>query len=119
MEFFKAVFRFLTMYDLRKSWSMKKAGDKLFTDSAEGRAAAFDLEQQNLVRDYQQFFEALSQAELAVEQKRNRLKEVAKNRAEAEKALKGTVTAFTKAETNGDAAGMEQAKADGRNTKPR
>jgi hypothetical protein len=119
MNFIKQLFRTIFLVDLFQSWKLKKAGDKIFTGSAEGRAAAFDLERDAKVKEYQEFMEAVSQAEVAVEGKRARLLKIEKSRKEAEKALSGVVSAFTKAEEAGDKDKMAQIQLDGKDYQAR
>jgi hypothetical protein len=74
--YLQALFRFFTLHDLRQSWKLNKAGDEVFTGSAEGRAAAFDIAKENMLQDFNEFESALSEAELAVEVMNGRLKEL-------------------------------------------
>lgn len=114
MNFIKQIFRTIFLVDLFQSWKLKKAGDKIFTGSAEGRAAAFDMERDRLVGEYKEFLEAVSQAEVAVEGKRSRLTSIEKSRKEAEKALSGVVSAYTKAQEAGNTEKMAQIELDGK-----
>jgi len=114
MNFIQALIRLITLHDLRQSWKLNKAGDEVFTGSAEGRAAAFDMEKDRMVKDYNEFLSALSEAELAVEQKRGRLEKLEEQRKDAQKALDGAVNVFTKAQAKGDTATMDKARADGK-----
>jgi hypothetical protein len=89
MNFIQALFRLITLHDLRQSWKLNKAGDEVFTGSAEGRAAAFDIAKENMLQDFNEFESALSEAELAVEVMNGRLKELEATRASnAESCLK-------------------------------
>ncbi|MBK9770985.1 MAG: hypothetical protein IPP57_09200 [Candidatus Obscuribacter sp.] len=113
MNFIQALFRLITLHDLRQSWKLNKAGDEVFTGSAEGRAAAFDIAKENMLKDFNEFESALSEAELAVEVMNGRLKELEATRATTQKALDGAVKVYSDAKASGDTAKMEKSKADG------
>lgn len=113
MEFFKAVWRFISLQSLRQSWKVNKAGDRVFTKDAAGRAAAFDLEMDTLRGELNEFLDALSQAETAVALKRGEVTKKEKNRDELKTKLKGAVLIFTQAQTAGDQARMTKAQTDG------
>lgn len=113
MEFFKAVWRFVTLQGLRQSWKVNKAADAVFTKDAAGRAAAYDLEMETLRTDMQEFMTALSQAEVAVEQKRGQVKRLEGERGTLQKKLDGAVIVYTQAQAAGDAARMSAAEKDG------
>jgi chromosome segregation ATPase len=114
MGIFSAIWRFITLQNLRQGHKLQQAGDKVFTKDAAGRAAAFDLENDRLVKDYKEFLAALSQAEVAVEQKEGRLKKLQEKLAAKRKALNGAINLFNKAQEANDAAEMENAKAAGK-----
>jgi chromosome segregation ATPase len=114
MNFIKQIFRTIFLVDLFQSWKLKKAGDKIFSGSVEGRRAYYHLKGEEKKKRYQDFLDNLSRAEVALEQKRGQLKNIQKQRAEAQKALDGVVSAFTKAETAGNTEKVAQIKADGK-----
>ncbi|MFA7339803.1 MAG: hypothetical protein WC028_23675 [Candidatus Obscuribacterales bacterium] len=114
MNIFAAIWRFITFQNLRQGAKVQNAGDAVFTKDAAGRAAAFDIERDRLVTDYNEFLAALSEAELAVEQKTGRLETMKKQRQEAQKALDGAVNVYTQAKAANDTEKMEKAQTAGK-----
>ena len=110
---FEALWRFITFYKLRKALGLARAADAQFTGSAEGISDAYDLHHDQLVHEYKEFFQALSEVESAIESKRNRLKEVQDRRKQAEKALEGALSVYEKAQAKADQAAMNEAEKDG------
>lgn len=113
MSLLQALGRFFSFKWLIQAFKVNKAADELFTSSAEGVGMAYDIHQEQLVKEYEEFMGALTQVETAIEDKRQRLERVEKNREEAQLALEGALTAYEEAEATGDTATMEEAEADG------
>ncbi|HEY9793488.1 MAG TPA: hypothetical protein V6D22_24020 [Candidatus Obscuribacterales bacterium] len=110
---FSALWRFVTFYKLRKALGLVRAADAQFTSSADGISDAYDIHHEQLVREYKEFFNALSEVESAVESKRGRLKELQQKHKEAQKALDGAISVYTKAQAAGDQKTMETSEKDG------
>jgi DNA repair exonuclease SbcCD ATPase subunit len=110
---FGALWRFITFYKLRKSLGLIRAADAQFTSSADGIADAYDIHHDQLIREYKEFFTALSEVESAVESKRERLKQVVEKRKQAEKALEGALSVYEKAQAANDQNTMSEAERDG------
>lgn len=110
---FDAIWRLVTFYKLRQALGLVRVADAQFTKSADGIADAYDIHHEQLVNEYKEFFRALAEVESAVEQKRNRLKDVQKNCKQAEKALEGALSIYEKAQAAGDQAKMAEAEKDG------
>lgn len=98
---------------LRKGVEVKDAADKVFTKDVHGYAAGFDLYRDQLVGRYQGLFDAVSEVETVVEQKRLRLKKVAEEKQESQEALEGALSLYEQAEKAGDTTTMESAAKDG------
>lgn len=110
---FEALWRFISFYKLRQALGLVRAADAQFTGSAEGIADAYDIHHDQLVREYKEFFSALSEVESAIESKRNRLKDVQEKRKQAERALEGALSVYEKAQAKADQTAMAEAERDG------
>lgn len=110
---FGALWRFISFYKLRQAMGLVRAADAQFTNSADGIADAYDLHHEQLVREYKEFFSALSEVESAIESKRERLKDTQEKRKQAEKALDGAIAVYTKAQAANDTNQMTEAERDG------
>lgn len=80
--FWTGLKRFLTFYWLRKGLGLARKADEQFTSSAEGIADAYDIQIDRMVSDYKTMRDAISQVEVVIEQKRQRLESL--NREETE-----------------------------------
>ena len=110
MRIFAALFRWLSNLELLQALKIGKKADEVFTHDAEGIGLAFDHHQQKLIRDYQEFQDAVAQVEMAVEQKRQRLEDTEKNLGEARTALEGALAQYATAEEAGDQKAMDEAE---------
>ncbi len=115
MGLFESLWRFITFYKLRKAMGLARAADAQFTSSADGISDAYDLHHEQLIREYKEFISALSEIEMAMEQKRERLKKVKKDKDEAERALEGALAVYERAMENGSQKTMDDAEHDGEN----
>ena len=70
MGLFRALWRFVTFYGLRKQLGLVRAADRMFTGSTEGIGDAFDLHRDQLIRRYNDLFDAFGQLETVLEEKR-------------------------------------------------
>jgi DNA repair exonuclease SbcCD ATPase subunit len=70
MGLFQAFWRLVTFYGLRKQLGLVRAADRMFTGSTEGIGDAFDLHRDQLIRRYNDLFEAFGQLETVLEEKR-------------------------------------------------
>ena len=70
--FFGALWRFFTFYRMRKALGIARAADRQFTGSARGIADAFDLQQDTMVKQYQELRNAIAEVEAVLEDKRQR-----------------------------------------------
>jgi hypothetical protein len=113
MNFMQSLWRFVTFYQFRKAMGLARAADAQFTSSADGISDAFDIHREQLIKEYKEFLNALSEVETAVEQKRNRLEQVKKSKKNSEKALEGALTLYEQAQAAGNKQQMDDAESDG------
>jgi len=113
MNFMQSLWRFATFYQFRKAMGLARAADAQFTSSAAGISDAFDIHKEQLIKEYKEFLNSLSEVESAVEQKRNRLENIRKQKAESEHALEGALATYESAQAAGDKKQMEEAETDG------
>jgi chromosome segregation ATPase len=99
-----AIWRFVSFYKIRQALGIARAADKQFTDSAAGIADAADIEHDNLVTDYNQLLDAVSQVENAIQMKRDQRLGLDKNLKEAQAALAGAVRKYSEEKAKGDKA---------------
>lgn len=69
----KAIWRFFTFYNLRKGRRILDAAHRQFTGSAEGIADAYDIQQDRMIRQFNELRDAISQVEGVLEDKKDRL----------------------------------------------
>lgn len=100
--FWTGLKRFLTFYWLRKGLGLARKADEQFTSSAEGIADAYDIQIDKMVSDYKTMRNAISQVEVVIEQKRQRLENL--NREESDLIAKrdGALTLAEQAEEGSD-----------------
>ncbi len=113
MNVLDSLWRFVTFYQFRKAMGLARAADAQFTSSADGISDAFDIHREQLIKEYKEFLNALSEVETAIEQKRNRLEAVKKSKKNSEHALEGALTLYEQAQATGDKKQMEEAETDG------
>jgi chromosome segregation ATPase len=102
MNFFQSLWRFATFYQFRKAMGLARAADAQFTSSAAGISDAFDIHKEQLIKEYKEFLNALSEVETAVEQKRNRLEQIKKQKKNSEHALEGALSLYEQAQAAGN-----------------
>src|ERR1700719_3072899 len=95
---FSAMWRLFTFYKLRQALGLVRAADAQFTGSADGIADAYDIQHEQAIREYKDFFAALPEVESAVESKRGRLKDLQEKQKQASKALEGALSVYEKAQ---------------------
>jgi chromosome segregation ATPase len=102
MGVFRALWRFITFYGLRKQLGLVRAADRMFTGSTEGIADAFDLHRDQLIRRYEDLFSAFGQLETVLEEKRLESEALAKELRELGVKRDGALTMYERAEHAGD-----------------
>ena len=102
MGLWRAFWRLLTFYGLRKQLGLVRAADRMFTGSTEGIADAFDLQRDQLVRRYNDLFDAFGQLETVLEEKRLESEALARELRELAVKRDGALTMYERAEQAGD-----------------
>lgn len=106
----KSIWRFFTFYKWRKSLAIARAADKQFTGSAAGISDAYDIQHEKMITEFNEFMNAVTAVETAIEGKRNQLKTTQASLKEERAALDGALAVY-----NSDApeARKNEAKEDG------
>ena len=97
-----AVWRLFTFWKLRKALGIARAADRQFTGSARGIADAFDIQQDNMVHQFQELRDAIAEVEAVSEDKRAHLEKL---NAEEETRITqrdGALALAEKAQADGD-----------------
>ena len=111
MGLWRAFWRLLTFYGLRKQLGLVRAADRMFTGSTEGIADAFDLQRDQLVRRYNDLFDAFGQLETVLEEKRLESEALARELRDLAVKRDGALTMYERAEQAGDAEEQQKHKA--------
>src|SRR5919106_4129894 len=108
---FQAFWRLITFYGLRKQLGLVRAADRMFTGSTEGISDAFDLHRDQLVRRYEDLFDAFGQLETVLEEKRLESEALAKELKDLGVKRDGALTMYERTQQAGDAEEMQKHKA--------
>lgn len=100
--FFQALWRLVTFYGLRKQLGLVRAADRMFTGSTEGIADAFDLHRDQLVRRYNDLFDAFGQLETVIEERRIERESLAKEQKDLVAKRDGALTMYERSEPAGN-----------------
>ena len=111
MGLLRAVWRLITFYGLRKQLGLVRAADRMFTGSTEGIADAFDLHRDQLIRRYNDLFDAFGQLETVLEEKRLESEALAKELKDLVAKRDGALTMYERAEQTGSAEDKQRHKA--------
>jgi chromosome segregation ATPase len=111
MGVFQAFWRLITFYGLRKQLGLVRAADRMFTGSTEGIADAFDLHRDQMVRRYEDLFDAFGQLETVLEEKRLESEALAKELKDLGVKRDGALTMYERAQQTGDAEELQKHKA--------
>lgn len=107
----RALVRLITFYGLRKRLGLVRAADRMFTGSPSGISDAFDLHRDEMVRRYRSLFDAVSQVETVVEERRIELEKLGKEHTDLVAKREGAATAYEKAEAAADQEVLQKHKA--------
>lgn len=100
--FWAAVWRFISFYKARKALGLARAADEQFTGSAQGISDAFDIQQDNLVRQFQQYREAVAEIEAQAEEKRQLLENLNREESDLLKKREGALAQAERAKETKD-----------------
>lgn len=101
---FRAILRYFRFWNWKKARGIIKAADEQFTGSVDGISAAFDIQKDTMVTQYQGLRDAIAEVEAILEDKRQRLEDLNK---EEEDLLRKREGALAKAEEAQDANDMK------------
>jgi hypothetical protein len=73
---FRAILRYFRFWNWKKARGIIKAADEQFTGSVDGISAAFDIQRDKMVKQYQGLRDAISEVEAVLEDKRSRLEDL-------------------------------------------
>ena len=73
---FRAILRYFRFWNWKKARGIIKAADEQFTGSVDGISAAFDIQKDKMVSQYQGLRDAISEVEAVLEDKRQRLEDL-------------------------------------------
>jgi len=73
---FRAILRYFRFWNWKKARGIIKAADEQFTGSVDGISAAFDIQRDKMVKQYQGLRDAIAEVEAVLEDKRTRLEEL-------------------------------------------
>jgi hypothetical protein len=111
MGFFQALWRLITFYGLRKQLGLVRAADRMFTGSSDGIADAFELHRDQLIRRYNDLFEAFGQLETVLEERRIERDKLDKESQDLVVKRDGALTMYEQAEQTGGGAEQQRHKA--------
>jgi chromosome segregation ATPase len=111
MGVFQAFWRLITFYGLRKQLGLVRAADRMFTGSTEGIADAFDLHRDQMIRRYEDLFDAFGQLETVLEEKRLESEALAKELKDLGVKRDGALTMYERVQQTGDTEEMQKHKA--------
>ena len=72
----RAIFRYFRFWNWKKARGIIKAADEQFTGSVDGISAAFDIQKDKMVSQFQGLRDAIAEVESVLEDKRSRLEEL-------------------------------------------
>ena len=72
----RAIFRYFRFWNWKKARGIIKAADEQFTGSVDGISAAFDIQKDKMVSQFQGLRDAISEVEAVLEDKRSRFEDL-------------------------------------------
>lgn len=104
----RAIFRYFRFWNWRKARGIIKAADEQFTGSVDGISAAFDIQKDKMVVQYQGLRDAIAEVEGILEDKRQRLEELNEEEEDLLKKREGALAMAEKTKEAGDEAEYEK-----------
>ena len=102
MGFFAALGRFLSFAWLKNAMRLNRKADEMFTQDAEGIGMAFDIQQEEMVANYNELRDAIAQIEMVTEQKRDQLNKSNEEEADLIRKREGALVKAQQAEEGSD-----------------
>ncbi len=110
--FFAALWRFISLYEARKALGLVRAADKMFTGSAEGISDGFAMYREQLVKNFNDLTQAVTQSETAHEMMVTNLQNLLKEIEDKKELQAGADQLYDEAEAAKDEAEMKTARED-------
>lgn len=108
----RGIFQWVNNVLVRMGLRVQKAADDQFTKDAQGIGHAFDLEIDEQAGEYQEFFDAVAQAEAEYVRQEKELEGLQVNKEQTQLALDGALSAIEKALVAGDKKSEQEARQD-------
>ncbi len=105
---FRALWRFVSFWKVRKALGLVRAADRQFTGSVRGISDAFDIQRDDMVKQYKGLRDAIAQVESVIEDKRMRLSKLNDEENELIQKREGALAKAEEAQLAGDARAMEK-----------
>ncbi len=105
---FRAMLRYLKMWNWKKARGIIKAADAQFTGSVDGVSAAFEIQEDKMKAQYHGLRDAISEVEAVLEDKRQRLEDLNKEEEDLFGKREGALAMAEKAKEANDLKGYEK-----------
>lgn len=105
---FRAIVRYFRFWNWKKARGIINAADQQFTGSVDGISAAFDIQKDKMVNQYQGLRNAISEVEAILEDKRSKLEALNHEESELIGKREGALGMAEKAQAEGDAAAYDR-----------
>ncbi len=105
---FRAIFRYLRMWNWKKARGIIKAADAQFTGSVDGISAAFEIQEDKMKSQYHGLRDAISEVEAVLEDKRSRLEALNEEEEDLFKKREGALAMAEQANAENDTKAYEQ-----------
>jgi len=112
ISWWQSFWRFVTFYKARKALGLMRKADEQFTTSASGISDAYEIEKEKLITDFNEMMSALSEAETAMQMKRDQLPIINGKLKREMSALDGALSAIERAQDKKDSAAEVEATRD-------
>lgn len=107
----RAIFRFFLFWNWRRARGIVDAADRQFTGSVDGISAAFDIHQDQLIKQFNGLRDAIAEVEAVLEEKRQRLAKLNEEEADLLRKREGALVLAEQAQGKDPAAYEQHAAA--------
>jgi len=104
----RAIFRYFKFWNWKKARGIIKAADEQFTGSVDGISAAFEIQKDKMISQFNGLRDAIAEVESILEDKRSRLEELNKEEETLLQRREGALAQAEEAKASGDNAEYEQ-----------
>ncbi len=105
---FRAILRYFRFWNWKKARGIIQAADEQFTGSVDGISAAFDIQKDKMVAQYQGLRDAISEVEAVLEDKRSRLEDLNREEEDLLGKREGALAKAEQAKAANDTAAYEK-----------